>query len=405
MESPHDIVIVGGGIVGLATAYQLLVRRPGTSLTVLEKEPELAQHQSGHNSGVLHAGLYYAPGSLKARLCREGKAELERFAEEHAVPFERCGKLVVAVRNQELGRLADLEQRGRANGVPDLEMVGPERIREIEPHTVGIRALWSPSTGIIDFSSVAIALAGEITARGGTILTGQRVQGIRRGAMWVLDTDRHEMLARHVITCAGLHSDRVAAMTRGAPTPRIVPFRGSYLQLRPSARTLVRGLIYPVPDPGLPFLGVHFTRRMDGEVWVGPNAVLAFAREGYRARDVSLRDLASIFRFPGFWRLARRHYPEGITELTRYFVRGALVRELQRYVPEVRRADLAPGPSGVRAQAVAGDGGLVDDFALTEGPDVIHVRNAPSPAATASLAIGRHLADRAEARFGLGAAG
>jgi L-2-hydroxyglutarate oxidase LhgO len=397
-----DVAIVGGGIVGLATAYRLLQAREDLRLAVLEKEDELATHQSGHNSGVLHAGIYYTPGSSKARLCREGKAELERFASEHGIPFEHCGKLVVALHGSELPRLAELRERGLANGVEGLEEIGPERMRELEPHAAGIRALWSPRTGIIDFRRVALAYADEVRTRGGALHLSSEVRGIREtGTELVLVTARGDVKARHVIACAGLHADRVAAMTGGGGASRIVPFRGDYYTLAPSARHLVRGLIYPVPDPRFPFLGVHFTRRIDGEVWAGPNAVLAFAREGYRRSDVNLRDLAGVATYPGFLRLAGRYLRTGLAEMWRDVSKSAFAAELRRYLPALRDDELTFGPSGVRAQALRRDGTLVDDFDLGGHGRVLHVRNAPSPAATSSLAIGRVLAEQALERFGL----
>jgi L-2-hydroxyglutarate oxidase LhgO len=404
MTERVDVAVVGGGIVGLATAYRLLEARPDLRLVILEKEPELASHQSGHNSGVVHAGLYYAPGSLKARLCREGKAELEAFCEARAISFERIGKLVVALSDNELPRLEALRARASANGVPGLEVVGPERIREIEPHAAGVRALWSPTTGIVDFRRVALAFADEVRGRGGTISGGREVTAIeRRRDGLVLRTPGGEVVAGSAVVCAGLWADRVASLTgdAGRDAPRIVPFRGDYYTLTPDARGLVRGLIYPVPDPRFPFLGVHFTRRIDGEVWAGPNAVLAFARAGYRRRDISLRDLAGTLAFPGFLRLAGRYLRTGMAEMWRDVSKGAFLRELQRYVPELRSDQLVFGPSGVRAQAIARDGSMVDDFDLAGSGRVLHVRNAPSPAATASLAIGRTLAERAIERFGL----
>jgi len=382
----------------------MLEARPGLRVTVLEQERELAVHQSGHNSGVIHAGLYYPPGSLKAALCREGKAALESFCEQHDIPFQRVGKLVIAVTDEELPRLEELHQRAAANQVPGLEALGPERIREIEPHVVGIRALWSPSTGIVDFRRVALALADEVRARGGEILTGRRVTAIeRRRDTLVLATPAGEVLAGSVIACAGLWADRVAALTRdaGREAPRIVPFRGDYYTLSPEARHLVRGLIYPVPDPHFPFLGVHFTRRIDGEVWAGPNAVLAFARRGYRRRDVSIPDLAGTLLFPGFLRLAGRYMRTGLAEMWRDVSKRAFLRELCRYIPELRSEQLRFGPSGVRAQALRRDGSLVEDFDLAGSGRVLHVRNAPSPAATASLAIGRVLMERAIEQFQL----
>lgn len=406
MSARYDVTVVGGGLVGLATAYRLLEANPGVRTAVVEKEAALARHQSGRNSGVLHSGLYYAPGSLKARLCMEGKENLERFADQHGIPHRRLGKVIVAVDRSELGRLARLKERGMANGVPGLAEIGPDRIRELEPHAVGIRALHSPGTAVVDFRRIALALGEEILARGGDILLGHRVIGMgRRDAEVVLRTGRGDVVTRNVINCAGLHSDRVAAMDRGRGDARIVPFRGHFHVLSPSARSLVRGLIYPVPDPTLPFLGVHFTRRIDGQVWVGPNAVLALAREGYRRGQVDLRDAADVLAYRGFWQLARRHLRAGLIEMWRDLWKASLVAECRRYIPELRDEDLLDGPSGVRAQAVSSDGGLVDDFLLDEGPRVIHVRNAPSPAATAALAIGRMVAARATGRFDLGRKG
>ncbi|MHB8400022.1 MAG: L-2-hydroxyglutarate oxidase [Candidatus Limnocylindrales bacterium] len=402
MTDRFDVLIVGGGIVGLATAYRLLEARPGLRLAVLEKESELASHQSGHNSGVLHAGLYYAPGSLRARLCLEGKAELEQFAEAHAIPVDHCGKLVVARTESELPRLGAIFERASANGVEDLERVGPERIRELEPHAAGIRAIWSPRTGIVDFRGIALACAGEVRARGGTIETSRAVTAIdTRPDGQVIATNRGALIATDVIACAGLQADRVAAMTddRGPEVPRIVPFRGDYYTLAPEARHLVRGLIYPVPDPRFPFLGIHLTRRIDGEVLAGPNAVLALAREGYRRRDIDLRDVAATLGHRGFRRLARRHLATGLAEIWRDVSKGAFVREVRSYLPELRPDQVTFGPSGVRAQAVAADGTFVDDFSLGGSRHVLHVRSAPSPAATASLAIGRVLAQTAIERF------
>ncbi len=407
MTERYDVVVIGGGIVGLATARALLERAPAISLAILEKETDVAMHQTGRNSGVMHSGLYYRPGSLKARLCRQGKAELERFADTHGIPRERTGKLVVAVEQADLPRLADLESRGRANGIEGLQRVGPERIREIEPHVRGLAALWVPETGIIDYRQVSVALADEIRAAGGRILTDHRVTALRRvsgsptGRAWLVSTPRDPFLARGVIACAGLQSDRVAAMTGHAGRERIVPFRGDYYHLRPAARPLVRGLVYPVPDPAFPFLGVHFTRRPDGEVWAGPNAVPAFAREGYRRLAFSPRDAAASLAWPGLWRMALPYVRTGLAEMWRDASRTAFLRALQRYVPELRAGDLEFGPSGVRAQSLAIDGRLVDDFSLGEGDGILHVRNAPSPAATASLAIGRMLAERAIDRFEL----
>jgi L-2-hydroxyglutarate oxidase len=392
-----DVVVIGAGIVGLATALRLLERDPKLRVAVLERERRVAAHQTGHNSGVVHAGLYYAPGSAKALLCREGKRRLEAYCEKRAIPIEHPGKLVVALHESELPRLAALRERGAANGVDGLEEIGAERMREIEPHVAGIRALWSPRTGIVDFARVAVEYADDVRARGGSITLSCPVTGIRRrsGGM-VASVPGGEIRAAMVVACAGLWADRVAAMSgdQTSDAPRIVPFRGDYYRLAPAAADLVRGLIYPLPDPRFPFLGVHLTRRIDGEVWAGPNAVLAFRRDGYRRRDVSLRDLASTLAYPGFLRLAGRYWRMGAAEMWRDASRAAFARELQRYLPELRADQLTFGPSGVRAQALARDGTLLDDFDLAARPGVLHVRNAPSPAATSSLAIGERLASR-----------
>lgn len=402
MTSRFDLAVVGGGIVGLATARHLLRSKPGSKLVLVEKEGAVAAHQTGHNSGVLHAGLYYAPGSKKALLCREGKAALETLAAERGIPFERCGKLVVALDESELPRLSAIRERAAANGVAGVEEVGPERIREIEPHAAGVRALWSPETGIIDYVRVARAYAEDVRAGGGTILTGCEVLGIaERADERILFTSQGELACRDLVACAGLQADRVAALTGHAGDERIVPFRGDYYTLRPEARRLVRGLIYPVPDPRFPFLGVHFTRTIRGDVLAGPNAVLAFAREGYRRTDLSLSDLLETLAFPGFRKLARKFWRTGLAEMWRDWSKRAFTAELGRYVPELRADDLVFGPSGVRAQSLRADGTLVDDFSIGEGPHVLHVRNAPSPAATASLAIGRELAELAISRFEL----
>jgi L-2-hydroxyglutarate oxidase LhgO len=404
MTDRFDVVVIGGGIVGLATAYRLTEQRPDLRIAILEKEPELATHQSGHNSGVLHAGLYYAPGSLKARLCTEGKAALESFAQAHDIPFERCGKLVVALSEEELPRLAGVYERAVANGVPGLEEVGPERIRELEPRAAGIRGLWSPATGIIDFRRVALAMASDLRERGVAILTDRPVRGLDEQAgagagEVIVATSAGDVRAGLVVACAGPHADRVAAMSGAREGPRIIPFRGDYYTLTPDARGLVHGLIYPVPDPRFPFLGVHFTKRIDGEVWAGPNAVLAFAREGYRRRDIRPLELLSTVTDRGFVRLASRYLRTGLGEMWRDWWKPAFVRELQRYVPDIRGDQLVFGPSGVRAQALSRDGTLVDDFVLGGSARILHVRNAPSPAATSSLAIGAMLATTALERL------
>ena len=399
-----DIVVIGAGILGLAAGRELLQRYPRLRLGVLEKEPGIGQHQTGHNSGVLHSGIYYAPGSLKARLCVQGQRELYAYCEQKGIPTDRCGKVIVASTAAELPRLDNLYERGQANGVQGLEMIGPERLREIEPHCVGIKALFSPNTGIVDFSRVTRAYAADVSAAGGEVLPGYGVERISdRPGRGIQHTTAGDMEAQHVVACAGLHADRVARLSGGPRDPRIVPFRGDYWVLRPDRRELARNLIYPVPDPSFPFLGVHFTRRIeDGSVWLGPNAVLAFSREGYRRRDVRPRDLAEALAYRGFQRLAARFWQTGMQEMVRDFSKEAFLRSLQVYVPELTMADLLPGPSGVRAQALAADGSLVDDFVFnTQGNRIVHVRNAPSPGATSSLAIGRMIADTATQAFGL----
>jgi L-2-hydroxyglutarate oxidase len=399
-----DVAIIGAGIVGLATALRLLEQRPDLDVVVLEKEDTVASHQTGHNSGVLHAGLYYAPGSLKARLCREGKADLEAYCDARGIPVERTGKLVVAIDESELKRFEALKERAVANEVPGLQEVGPERIRELEPHAVGIKALWSPGTGVVDFGAVARAFAHDVVERGATIETRRAVESIKpRGDDMVIGTSRGELVARRVIACAGLQADRVAALTDDVDDerPHIVPFRGDYYTLKPEAEHLVNGLIYPLPDPAFPFLGVHLTKRIDGGVLAGPNAVLATAREGYRRRDVSPGDLVETLRSPGFRRLARDFWRVGATEMWRDWNKRAFLADLRRFVPALSGDHLVFGPSGVRAQAVRRDGSLVDDFLLGGSDRILHVFNAPSPAATSSLAIGRVLAGEAIERFGL----
>jgi L-2-hydroxyglutarate oxidase LhgO len=395
-----DLLVVGGGILGLATAREMLLRQPGLRVVVVEREAELAAHQTGHNSGVVHAGLYYTPGSLKARLCREGKVALEAYCAERGIVVDRVGKLVVALDEGELPRFEALEAKARENGVEGLETVGPERIRELEPHAAGIRGLWSPGTGIVDFRAVANAYAADIRAAGGTIETGRALAGLAERDDGVIASTSHgDVVADRVIACAGLWSDRVAAMTGDDGSERIVPFRGDYYRLTPDARSLVRGLIYPVPDPRFPFLGIHFTRRFDGAVWAGPNAVLALARDGYKRYDVDLGELVAIARHAGFRRLARKFWRTGLAEQWRDLSKRAFAAELRRYVPEIRDDQLRFGPSGVRAQAIDPDGTLVDDFRLGGSRRIVHVRNAPSPGATASLAIARVLADESDSRL------
>jgi L-2-hydroxyglutarate oxidase len=400
-SNEYLVVIVGGGIVGLATALAFKERLPGLSLAVLEKEAAVANHQTGHNSGVVHAGIYYRPGSYKARLCVEGGRLLAAFCEEEGIPFERCGKLIVATDGAELPRLQLLYERGTANGVAGLELVGPERAREIEPHAKALRALHSPGTAIVDFREVAAAMARRLARKGIEVLTGAEVRAIRReGNSLRLETGRTVLAARNLVNCAGLHADRVARMMGLDPGALVVPFRGEYYSLRPACG-LVRGLIYPVPDPEFPFLGVHFTKRIQGDYEAGPNAVLAFAREGYRRRDVSLKDTLEMLAFAGFWRMGRKYWRTGFYEWYRSLSRRAFLRSLQKLVPELKDGDLVPGGSGVRAQLVMRDGALWDDFHILEAPNAVHVLNAPSPAATASIAIGRHVAAVAVSTFGL----
>jgi (S)-2-hydroxyglutarate dehydrogenase len=400
----YDVVVVGAGIVGLAVARELLIRYPKLRLGILDKEPSIGRHQTGHNSGVLHSGIYYAPGSLKAKLCVQGQRELYTYCEQKGIPTDRCGKVIVATSEEEAPRLDNLLQRGQANGVQGLEMIGPELLKEIEPHCVGVKALWSPNTGLVDFSRIARAFADDISQSGGDVLPGYGVERFEdRSGEVVLHTTAGEVQAKHVIACAGLHADRVARMTGAPRDPRIVPFRGDYWILRPDRRYLARNLIYPVPDPSFPFLGVHTTRRIeDGSVWLGPNAVLAFAREGYGRLDFRPRDLFESISYSGFQRLAGKFWQTGMGEMVRDFSKEAFLRSLQVYIPELTMADLLPGPSGVRAQALGADGALVDDFVFnTQGNRIVHVRNAPSPGATSSLAIGRMIADTAAENFGL----
>jgi L-2-hydroxyglutarate oxidase len=391
--------VVGGGIVGLATAYRLLERLPGASLTLLEKEAAVAQHQSSHNSGVLHCGLYYKTGSRRARMAVQGVRQMVEFCQAHSIPHDVCGKVVVAASADEIPRLNGLYQRGQENGLSGLRLLSPEELREIEPHAAGVAAIHVPQEGIADYPRVCEVLAREILARGGEIKTAAGVSAILPDAGgWRVVHASGECACDWIVTCAGLQSDRVAALTGRPRNVRIVPFRGEYCLIRPERQFLVRNLIYPVPDPQFPFLGVHFTRMIHGGVEAGPNAVLAMAREGYRKADVSIPDLADSLGFPGLWRFLRRYPRAAWAELRRSFSRELFCRSLQRLVPEIRLDDLLPGGAGVRAQAMSPDGTLLDDFSFVEGPREIHVINAPSPAATASLAIGEEIAGMLIAR-------
>lgn len=395
-----DVAVIGGGIVGLATAYQFTRRFPGRRVVVLEKETGLARHQTGHNSGVLHSGIYYKPGSLKAVNCREGKKAMEAFCAAEGLPYEICGKVIVAVAEAELPALQTIYERGLANGVR-CELIDKARLAELEPHAAGVRAIHVPETGIVDYGAVCERLAERIRESGGELLLRTAVTGLTPapGGL-VVRSAAGDLEAACVVNCAGLHSDRVTALSGRKPGYRIVPFRGEYYALKPEARSLCRNLIYPTPDPNFPFLGVHFTRMIDGGVECGPNAVLAFAREGYRKTDVNLADLAGTLTYPGFLKLAARYWRMGLGEMWRSFSKAAFVRALQRLVPDIRAEHLESAPAGVRAQAVARDGAMIDDFLIEETERVVNVCNAPSPAATASLNIGRLIVDRLATRFG-----
>lgn len=400
-ESHHDVIIVGGGIVGLAVALEITHRFPRLRLLLLEKEDGVGRHQSGHNSGVIHSGIYYKPGSLKAKLCVEGARAMVEFCRAHGIPHQVCGKVIVATHEEEFPRLEELRRRGEANGLTGLRSVGPEQLREIEPYANGLRALFVPSTGITDYAAVCVKYAELVGAQGGTILTSTTVTGVRRLTdEVVVETQGQAFSTAHLINCAGLFSDRISRMAGDDPQVIIVPFRGEYYDLIPERSSLVRALIYPVPDPRFPFLGVHFTRRVNGTVDAGPNAVLAFRREGYRRTDFSLNELAASLAFPGFWRMAAKHWRSGLDEFHRSFSKPAFVRALQRLLPELRERDLVPGTSGVRAQALTRDGALVDDFQFVPSGKMLHVLNVPSPAATASIPIGRVIGELAAQSFG-----
>jgi 2-hydroxyglutarate dehydrogenase len=392
-----DVAVVGAGILGLAAGRELARRHPRLSVAVLERESDVARHQTGHNSGVVHGGIYYAPGSLKARLCVEGAREMYELCEEHGIAYERCGKVIVATDAGELPALEELERRGRANGVPGLRRLDAAALREIEPHSTGVAALHSPATGIADFAAVARVLADGLP-----VTTGCEVTSARDAPDGVTIThSQGETRARAAVFCAGAWADRLAEASGAPADPRIVPFRGAYLRLKPERRDLVRGLIYPVPDPRLPFLGVHLTRHVSGDVLVGPTALLAPARDGYRLRDVRWRDVRDSLAWPGTWRMARRFWRTGLDEVRYAASRRALVHAATRYVPSLTPDDVIDGFAGVRAQALSRDGRLVDDFVFSATGRALHVRNAPSPGATSSLAIARVIADRADEAFSL----
>ncbi|WP_071333812.1 MULTISPECIES: L-2-hydroxyglutarate oxidase [Burkholderia] len=392
MKRPYDFAIVGGGIVGLSTGMALTKRFPGKKIIVIEKENSLAEHQTGHNSGVIHSGIYYKPGSFKAKFARAGSESMVRFCEEHAIEHEICGKVIVATKPEELPLLENLYKRGLENGLA-IEKIGPDRLKEIEPHVAGLQAIRVPAAGIVNYKQVCQMYGRIITLGGGEISLGERVLAIRKNASHVeIETRQGVVQTKFVINCAGLHSDRVARMDNVADDLKIVPFRGEYYEIRPERRHLVKHLIYPVPNPNFPFLGVHYTRMIGGHVEAGPNAVLAFKREGYRKRDFSLRDLGEVLMYPGFWKLSSKYWREGLEEMQRSVSKAAFVKSLQQLIPEIHERDLVAAPAGVRAQALKSDGSLVDDFHLIPGDRSIHVCNAPSPAATASIEIGEHIA-------------
>ena len=399
MTIQTDVAIIGGGIVGLATAYRLQERYPVAKVTILEKEGTLAFHQTGRNSGVLHSGIYYRPGSLRATNCREGKQAMIEFCQREGVAYDICGKVIVAVDDSELGNLQNIYERGQANGVK-CEIIGVERLRELEPHSAGVKAIHVPEAGIVDYPAVCEKLANRIREKGGTIQFNARVTGMRRsnGRMVVLNS-AEDVEARCVITCAGLHCDRVAKLSGSKPNAKVVPFRGEYYELNPDVQHLCKNLIYPVPDPKFPFLGVHFTRLIHGGIECGPNAVLAFAREGYTKFDINLVDLFESLTYPGFLRMAAKHWKTGCGEMWRSFSKAAFVRALQRLMPDIRAEHLHPAPAGVRAQALGLDGKLVDDFVIQENDLVVNVLNAPSPAATAALNVGRLIVDKLAGRL------
>ena len=396
-----DVAVIGGGIVGLATA-KAFVERGARNLVVIEAESQFADHQTGHNSGVIHSGIYYKPGSAKAINCAEGRELLYRFCGDHGIPHDRCGKVIVAVDGAELPALAEIERRGHANGLTGLKRLTAEELREHEPHVAGVAGLFVRETGIVDYKVVTAKYAGLVTAAGGEVRTGVRFIGLTRASNeLVLQTTAGELRAKHLVNCAGLQSDRVARLCGVDPGVKVIPFRGEYYDLKPHAQHLCRNLIYPVPDPRFPFLGVHFTRMIGGGVEAGPNAVLAFRREGYKFADVSVRDVLEMAGYRGFWRMAAKFWQMGLGEMKRSLSRYSFWKSLQRLIPPIKRDDIVPSGAGVRAQAVTPDGKLVDDFFIRGENRMVHVLNAPSPAATASISIGRSIADLASGEWGM----
>ena len=396
----YDIAIIGGGIIGLSTAMHILQKRPTLKVVVVEKENTLAKHQTGNNSGVIHSGIYYKPGSWKSEFCVSGVTKIKEFCDDNEIEYVECGKTIVATSENELGRLQDLYERGQANGVPGLEMIGPERLQEIEPHVAGVQALWSPKTGIVDYVKITNRYADIFQENGGSVLLNTMVQNIdvREGEINI-DTNNGTLNTKHVINCAGLYSDKVAEMMGQEIGVHIIPFRGEYYKLSSSAEHLVKGLIYPVPDPRFPFLGVHYTRNIHGYVEAGPNAVLAFQQEGYKKTDINVGELSRTFMFPGFWKMLKNNWKTGMSELYRSYNKNKFVSDLQRLIPSIDSDSLVAGGAGVRAQAVDKTGFLLDDFKIVETSNSLHVINAPSPGATSSLAIGEHLSDLAEKNF------
>ncbi|XP_063702087.1 L-2-hydroxyglutarate dehydrogenase, mitochondrial [Culicoides brevitarsis] len=413
-DNKYDLVVVGGGIVGVASAREIMIRHPKLRVAILEKEKSLAVHQSGHNSGVIHAGIYYKPGSLKAKLCVEGLRRSYKYLEEKKIPYKKVGKLIVATNELEVKRLKDLEERGKANEVPGMQVIDGDQIQEIEPYCIGLKAIWSPETGIVDWAQVCRSYGKDFTNSGGDIHLNFEAQkfvetvGDADHPVTILGNDDQRVSTKYVLTCGGLQADLLAKLTGCSPTPKIVPFRGEYLLLNPEKAHMVKGNIYPVPDPRFPFLGVHFTPRMDGSIWLGPNAVFALRREGYKWTDINLKELFESVTYPGFLRLSARFILPGLQEAAKSLITPLQVADLRKYIPDIMDYDVMPGPSGVRAQALSPEGELVDDFVFDQGSgespiakQVLHCRNAPSPGATSSLAIARNIADRIDKDFRL----
>jgi len=401
-QSNYDIAVIGAGIIGLATAMQLTIKFPSSRVVVLDKEQVTAKHQTGHNSGVIHAGIYYKPGSAKASFCYTGNKELRRFCDENGVPYKMCGKLVIAVNDYEIPMLEELYKRGTANGVEGLRIIGKDELREKEPNAAGLRAIWSPNTGIIDYTKVTDSYADTFRNNGGEVLLDSEVLSLtREQKQIVIETENKTIKSKHIINCAGLHADRIAGLMGHDVGIRIVPFRGEYYSIDKARGTLINGLIYPVPDPAMPFLGVHFTTRIDGTVEAGPNAVLAFAREGYSKFSFNLHDILNTITFPGFWKMSARNWRTGLSEQYRSINKNLFLKSLQYLVPDIKMSDLTAPGAGVRAQAVDQAGNLLQDFSIIEADNAIHVLSAPSPGATSSLTIGKHIVDLAQKNFEL----